>query len=231
MPSINDMTPRSRAPTEAGALARAARRAGGMTQKEVAQLAGLSPRSVRRFESGDRPSADTANRLEQALGLPDNHLAPDWELPAKPDEPAYGSRLRARRRALGITLPELARAVNVSAAKLSRFENGLSIPHKWFAEWRDDADRDRIALIQMELAPALGFADVKELHEFCVCRNVSRWRVEGDRRSGLNYPDHGDPDVPADQAFPDMVELERARYLSARSRTRPQAPSTLAADS
>jgi hypothetical protein len=108
----------------------------------------------------------------------------------------------------------------VSAATLSRFERAVATPRDWFVEWMDDFGMWRNAIIAKPLAAALGFADVRELHDFCMAGDVSRFAVDGDRRSGLWLPsDCADPGVPSMTAFPTDEELRVARFRSGRSKT------------
>lgn len=218
MPSANLMTPRSKAPRNLGCQLREWRLEQGMTQSELAARAGLSLKTVQRLERGARPSADSAKRLECALDLPDDLLAPDWDLPPSPVESDYGARVRARRRALGLSQEGVALAAGVSAATLSRFERGITITRSWFIDWRDEYGSRRNAIVATPLAHALGFKDSKELHEFCVVGDVSEWAVAGDRRSGLWLPTEDcEPGVPRSRAFPTSDEL---RTVTAAKSTR-----------
>jgi transcriptional regulator with XRE-family HTH domain len=217
------MTPRAAAPKAAGRLVRSSRREQGLSQRGLANLAGLSRRTVQRIEQGEIPSADTIMRLESALDLPEGSLAPDWDLPPGPIECDYGARVRARRRALGLSLEELAVAVGVSPATLSRFERGITVPHRWFAEWIDAAGRARVAIVAKPLAAALGFAHVGQLHEFCMAGDVTEWRIDGDRRSSLWLPnDNAERGVAPSNAFPTMSELREAHYAFGRMKKRGQ---------
>ena len=215
MPSVNLNTPRSRAPRDLGPQLRGWRLEQGISQADLARLAGLSRKTIQRIESGHLLSADTAIRIERALDLPEESVAPDWSLPPSPVESDYGSRVRARRRALGMSLEELALATGVSAATVSRFERGITVPRRWFVEWIDDFGMLRDAIVAKPLAEALGFAHVGELQEFCMAGDVSRWMVAGDRRSALWLPrEDPDPGVAPSRAFPTMAVLRIAHYRS-----------------
>ena len=215
MPSINLMTPRGRGPGCIGSQLRAWRVEQAMSQSDLASVAGLSRKTIQRIENGWPPSADTVLRIECALDLPEQSIAPKWDLPPGPSDSDYGSRVRARRRALGLSLEETAAAAGVSAATLSRFERGVSTPRRWFAEWTDEVGRTRDAIIVQPLAEVLGFRDVRELHEFCMAGDVSRWAVVGDRRSTLWLATGVvDPGAELNRAFPTLDELSRAHYRS-----------------
>ncbi|RYF13365.1 MAG: XRE family transcriptional regulator, partial [Oxalobacteraceae bacterium] len=126
MPVDNTMTPRSKAPSDAAIRLRTLRAEQGLSQSELAGLAGLSRKTVQRIEGGASLSGDAAARLQWALDLPEGELAPEWDLPENPHDPGYGCKARARRRALGLTLGHVASLTGVSVATLSRFECGLS---------------------------------------------------------------------------------------------------------
>jgi transcriptional regulator with XRE-family HTH domain len=213
VPTVNIHTPRSRGPRGLGRQLRVARLEQGLSQTELATLSGLSCKTVQRIEAGMPPSEHTALLLECALDMPDGSFSPDWELPPGPVETCYGSRVRARRRALGKSLKEVGVAAGVSAAALSRFERGLSTPRRWIAEWSDALGTKYDAIIARPLAHALGFEHEKELHEFCMSGDVSKWHVVGDRRSALWLPhDNLDPGVAPSRAFPTWTEIGKAYY-------------------
>lgn len=211
MPSVNRQTHRSKAPGGIAARLHEWRTEQGLSRAQLAERAGVSARTVSRVELGGSVSADTAARLEWALDLEQGEIAPDWDLPRNPHDPGYGHKVRARRRALGLSLEALAAKVGVSASALSRFECCLSMPRGWLAEWTDRYGTRRDAIVCEPLAAALGFSDARELHRFCVASDVGAWAVEGDRRSGLwhdpawtarerrvlgNAADHGPPAGP-----------------------------------
>ena len=79
-----------------GANLRELRAHRGLTQRQLADLAGLSPGAIGALERGGRvPRADTAFRLAGALGLPvgDLFLGIAWSSPAsEPGEFAFPSR-------------------------------------------------------------------------------------------------------------------------------------------
>jgi transcriptional regulator with XRE-family HTH domain len=65
---------------------RAARRRAALSQRRLAELAGVSPNTVRLVESGRRGSyPSTARKLAEALGVPPEKLMlghrPGWEKP------------------------------------------------------------------------------------------------------------------------------------------------------
>src|SRR5690554_2790043 len=59
--------------TDLGARLAAIRLSGNISQEELASLAGVASRTLRRFEAGEGASLDTLIRLMQALGL-EGHL-------------------------------------------------------------------------------------------------------------------------------------------------------------
>jgi transcriptional regulator with XRE-family HTH domain len=223
VPSENLMTPRSRAPEQIGDRLRAWRLEQNLSQSDLAAIAGVSCKTVQRIERGAVPSADTVLRIECALDLPEGSIAPGWDLPPCPAETDYGSRVRARRRALGLSLCDVAGMIKSSTSTLSRFERGISVPRRWFAEWTDAAGRVREAIIAKPLARALRFKHVGELHAFCMAGDVSQWSVVGDRRSALWLPaENIDPGVALHNVFPTIDELRKAHYReTARRRSTP----------
>lgn len=111
-----------------GPKLRAWRAEQSLSQFQLASLAGLSRKTIQRIELGATMSGDTAARFGWALDAPVDSMAPEWDLPEDPHEPGYGPKIRSRRRALGHSLQKTARQVGVSAATLSQFERGLSLP-------------------------------------------------------------------------------------------------------
>ena len=84
-----------------GANLRELRAHRGLTQRQLADLAGLSPGAIGELERGRRvPRADTAFRLAGALGLPvgDLFVGIAWPSPtSEPGECAFPSRQERRR--------------------------------------------------------------------------------------------------------------------------------------
>lgn len=98
----------------------------GWTKSRLASKAKLSRWSIYRLEEGRRPSrADTLFRVAHALDIPIGSLVPAWPewVPIKGTLP--GEATRERRKALGMTIAELASKVGVSEATLSRHERGI----------------------------------------------------------------------------------------------------------
>lgn len=183
--SDEPQTPRSRAPADLGPKLRAWRSEQGLSQTQLASLAGLSRKTIQRIELGGTMSGDTVARLSWALDAPVDSMAPEWELPEDPHEPGYGPKIRSRRRALGHSLQTIARQVGVSTATLSRFERGLSLPRGWVFEWTNASGRSRHVIVVEPLAAALRFPSARELHRYCMSVDAAPWQLEADRRSGL----------------------------------------------
>lgn len=230
MPSPNMETPRNGAPRDMKQKMIRWRRERGLTQADLAERAGVSLKTVQRFENGALPSAHTAMRVQCALDLEldmeDEQVAPEWILPGSPHGDTYGSRTRALRLALGMSLDDVARACGISAATLSRFERDVSIPHGWIVEWVDEADRDRDALCFAPLARALGFERAFQLHEFCRTPDLSWWLNGGltpERKEQLaSARFHVDPELayPADH---EEIRAGGGRWLSKRRKGEEQA--------
>jgi transcriptional regulator with XRE-family HTH domain len=105
----------------------------------LAAKAGLNRASVYRLEGGAAPSrADTLFRIAHALDMPIRDLVPEWPEwePIKGHGPGEGSR--ERRRALGLSLAQVAREIGVSEASLSRFERGVGTSPVFLRRFGDD---------------------------------------------------------------------------------------------
>src|SRR5215471_7189359 len=75
-PELNETIQFSSEPVRFGEVLRNHRRAAGMTQEELAERAGISPRSISGLERGEgaTPRRDTVAQLVQALGLAGSEL-------------------------------------------------------------------------------------------------------------------------------------------------------------
>ncbi|GAA2105673.1 hypothetical protein GCM10009801_81890 [Streptomyces albiaxialis] len=103
------------------------RQKAGLSAEQVAVLAGISPETVRRAESGAGryPSARVVRQLAEALGTTVEHLAPSGDSPRT---------LRHIRQQLGRTQREIAQLVGKSVQMVSRVERGVyraSQPELW----------------------------------------------------------------------------------------------------
>jgi transcriptional regulator with XRE-family HTH domain len=118
--------PMAAVPPDVGVRVAAARRRRRWSQARLAARAGISRASVYRLEGGAAAgTADTLFRIAHALDLPIKDLVPEWPEwePVKSLGP--GEAARERRRALGLTLAEVAQEIGVSEASLSRYERGI----------------------------------------------------------------------------------------------------------
>lgn len=148
---------------EVGRRLREARRARRMTQARLARKAGVKRETVYRTEAGRLPTADTAARLCDALGLDRDALDLGCaETDAFVAHPPF-TLLRDRRRALGLTLEHCAAEAEVSAATLSRFERGIERSAKLV---RFDRAGWPVELTSAGMADVLGFRTLKELNRY-----------------------------------------------------------------
>ena len=142
---------------------RAARRQHRWTQARLAREAKVARESIYRIEHGRMPFGDTAMRLCDVLGLDRAELNLDRrETDAIHLHPS-DTFLRDRRKALGLTLAEVANAAGVSAATLSRFERG-SERSRVIAN--HDSDGRTAELVNEGLVRILKFASLDELTTF-----------------------------------------------------------------
>lgn len=142
---------------------RAARRQRRWTQARLAKEAKVARESIYRIERGRMPFGDTAMRLCDVLGLDRAEL----NLDRRETDPIHlhpsNTFLRDRRKALDLTLAEVAIAAGVSAATLSRFERG-SERSRALASY--DAEGRALELINLGLAEILRFSSVHQLTAF-----------------------------------------------------------------
>ena len=138
------------------------RKARRWSQARLAVKSGVSRASIYRIEAGRAPLADTLFRLAHAFDLPIGDLVPSWPEWEPVAAAGIGVRTRQRRRALGISVAELALAAGVSEAALSRHERGIG--------WSPSLVRrigDEYAAANDGLARRLGFVDADEFDLFC----------------------------------------------------------------
>lgn len=196
----------------------------GLSQAGLASASRLSSKSVQRVEAGRHIHADTLSKIACGLGLQPEDLASGADHALDPLEPDYGARVRLRREELGLSLEEVARQCECSAATLSRFERARCVPRRWFVEWKDDAERTREAIFNSKLAKALKFGNARALHEFCMTEHVSAWLMPDGGISTIHLPDgafaHG---VPARCAYPFRDEIEDGKGWHRGGRTRSSA--------
>jgi transcriptional regulator with XRE-family HTH domain len=138
MPQKNLLSPTACRPTDIGERVRTRRKELGYTQAKVALDAKIGKRTLQRIEAGAPPAADTVWRLELFLELPAGSLVPGWKLDGSLHSKSVGARIRERRRALKLSLVQLAWDSGKSAAALSRFERGVPyVAEAWdpFINW------------------------------------------------------------------------------------------------
>ena len=121
-----------------GELLRNAREAsfeyGEMPRREFAQLVGVSRETLSRIENGARwPSYRTLMEIMGLLRIEWSHIAIKGTSLKKPIRATpevccqLGEALRAGRESAELTLRQLAERTGISAAQLSRIENGLFV--------------------------------------------------------------------------------------------------------
>jgi transcriptional regulator with XRE-family HTH domain len=98
-----------------------------LTQKELAQKAGLNHADIGRIESGWEPPADVAARLAAVLRLPAEHLGPLAWTPAPAD---VRQRLVMVQGNAHVTITELEAHSGICASTLTQFRNGKQFPSR-----------------------------------------------------------------------------------------------------
>ena len=91
----------------------------GLSEKDLADLAGLTAQTVEAVESGRTPYYTTLRSLEEAL---------DLQLTEK--ESTLGERVRSHRAAMGMSQRDLADAAGVTHATICRIERDEKVPQK-----------------------------------------------------------------------------------------------------
>lgn len=149
----------SAVPDDVGQRVRALRKEKRWSQGRLAERAGLSLATIGRLEGKDSHSAqaDTLFRIAEAFDLPIGDLVPAWPEWEPIKGHGVGEAVRERRRALGMTMAELAEIAGVSEATLSRFERGI-VENSGLAK----KTGDDFVLNKEELAKALGFIVVDD---------------------------------------------------------------------
>jgi transcriptional regulator with XRE-family HTH domain len=144
------------------------RRLEGMTQKQLAEEAGLTRETVARLESNRRrPTAETVFRLEAALNLIPGTLVPCWPEWKPIGTMTPGARSRERRRAMGISIVVVAEAAGVSIATLSRFEREFGACPTLSVIGFDQGMPFVAGLRSIGYAKALGFVCIEEHERYC----------------------------------------------------------------
>lgn len=123
------MSPSSGIPQFRADLLRAKRQARGWSCEQLAVIAGITPETARKAESGTvRPSPRVVKALAAALDTSVDELAPV-------EGPLTLRELRTRR---GVTQRTVAAEVGVSTGMVSKVENGkhgVKRPEKWAAAY------------------------------------------------------------------------------------------------
>lgn len=99
-----------------GARIKAARKAAGMTQAELAAKLGISFQSIGQWENDLRnPKIGTLNKIAKALGVPVTELDPS--IIPRPKFIPIGKRIENERIAQGVSVEELAKRLGISPEK------------------------------------------------------------------------------------------------------------------
>lgn len=170
-------------PNDVGARVRSLREDRGWTRAELAARSGVPRETVSRLEAGKRPPlADTVLRLLVIL-LADqddvelNEVVPNWPEADGRQVIGHGPRSRVRRRQLDLTAAEVAAAVDVSEATLSRFERDTSATPTLLTT-RTNAHGDEVRLLRNKrLARTLRFVDLEDHEKFCAAEDWLAWPV------------------------------------------------------
>lgn len=101
----------------------------GISQKRAASILGVRSQTLGRWEQGAPISAGAAPRVRLGIGrlksaAPDPHNPRD--LRRAPEE--WQTTLRERRERVGLSLPSMARRLNISRARLNDYETGHMRP-------------------------------------------------------------------------------------------------------
>jgi transcriptional regulator with XRE-family HTH domain len=123
---LRNSFPISAVPGDVGAIVAKERVRRRWSQARLASRSTLSRASIYRLENGARPSrADTLFRVAHALDMDIRELVPDWPEWDPIGADGHGQALRDSRRTRDVTLADLAVALGVSEATLSRHERGI----------------------------------------------------------------------------------------------------------
>ena len=107
------------------------RRERGLTQRELAEAAGLNRSVVARYEQGHTaPHRDCVAALAYALSVDVEALIGEGAAFERDVLGEFGAMLRNLRRARGLTQQELGAAVGVTAGTISTYECGHVVPLK-----------------------------------------------------------------------------------------------------
>lgn len=112
---------------------RAARKAAGITQKEVADICGVAESTVRHWEAG-RQSPKGQTELDRTLMFIETAERDPMaakQLPRvrfNPGQVMSGAEIRELRERLGLTAAEMAHRLGVSETTMSRWETGKNAP-------------------------------------------------------------------------------------------------------
>lgn len=160
--------PRSALPDGIGDALRARRLSAGLSSTALADAVHIRRETLQRIERGDGlPSTRIMFAIAKFLDFEVKELVPGWIEPADAELPCYGPRVRRRRRQLGLTLAEVAAAVDLSPSMLSRFECEQSLPRRFVEVTKARNGQIECRLVSAELATVLGFEDAEALDDYC----------------------------------------------------------------
>lgn len=158
----------SAVPNDFGERLAREREAARWSQARLAKRAGLRRETISRLERGSvKPVADTVFRLEQALDLTPGTPVPCWPEWAPLRSTSFGAGSRRRRRALKLSLAEVAISAGVSPATLSRFERETSASPLLVRVERTELGTEFHYLVNPKFAEALGFENTKTHERWC----------------------------------------------------------------
>jgi transcriptional regulator with XRE-family HTH domain len=173
-------------PTNIGASIGRLREQRGWSKAELAIRSGVPRETVSRVEAGKRlPLADTVLRLLVILLADQDEfelgdIVPDWPEADGRQVIGHGPRSRVRRRQLGLTASEVAAAVGVSEATLSRFERDASAtPTLLATDFTAHGDEMR-RLRSEKLASVLRFAGLADHEAFSDADDWLEWPTQSD---------------------------------------------------
>lgn len=101
---------------------REARKAAGLTQKGLAEKAGLATITIQQYESNKRqPRLDQLQKISHALGCPLSAFLQD-------DNIDIGARIRAIRQQKGMTQKQVADKCGMADSAIRKYESGAQVP-------------------------------------------------------------------------------------------------------
>lgn len=172
-PRIWSKFPREALPERFGEHLASIRVEAGLSQSGLAAACGTTRETIYRVENGRRPSSRVAFAMIRALGIEAVRPVPGWTEPADAELPCHSARIRHRRRKLGLTLMDVAKATGVTVATLSRFECETALPKKLLEVSRTAKGEVEARIISEELAWVLGFPSAEALDNYCMASDLA----------------------------------------------------------